>query len=377
MGNNTGMILEFKGNKAIVMTSTCDFITITKMPEMFVGQQLDLSNSVLPRKFNPMRYFAIAGMFVLILCSVLIYHLVQPSSVFAYVDVDINPSIELSIDKKANVIEVKALNSDAAALVKNIKLVNKSLTSAVRIIIEESESKGFIRPDTKNAVLISASIKSGSEKVLDGIVSELQKTDFRVGSESIKAEVIKVDPTKRSEAVKNNISMGLYKLFEEISESGDDINIEKAKSENLFNIIESYEAIKQNKTTSDKNKYNSYQPIQDNEKALGMSEESTFKDTPMVQDNKKPENSNSKNYSNGKTNNSISSAEKLDKAQERPKESPDKKETFSQGSKPIPSEYGKKAPDANNNGKPKNNSSSEKKEENRNSNHNEKGKNKK
>ncbi|AEY66252.1 anti-sigma factor domain-containing protein [Clostridium sp. BNL1100] len=399
MGNNTGMILEFKGNKAIVMTSTCDFITITRMPEMFVGQQLDLSNSVLPRKINPMKYFAIAGMFVLIFCSLLIYQLVKPSSVFAYVDVDINPSLELSIDKKANVIEVKALNSDAAALIKNIRLVNKSLTSAVRIIIEESQSKGFIHPGTKNAVLISASIKSGSEKVLDGIVSELQKTDFRVGSESIKPEVIKVNPTERSKAVRNNISMGRYKLFEEISDSDGDIDIQKAKTEGISKIIEAYEAKKQNKISSDKNKDNNYKPVQENEKALDMPEKSTDKDTPTVPNSKKPENNDSKNYSNEKTNNSISSAEKPDKADKRVKvipsgsedkssnnsdssgntvkESPDKKETFNQGSKPIPSENGKKAPNDNTNGKPNNNSSSEKKEENGANQQNEKGQGKK
>ncbi len=403
MGNNTGMILEFKGNKAIVMTSTCDFITITRMPEMFVGQQLDLSNSVPPRKINPMKYFAIAGMFVLIFCSVLIYQLVKPSSVFAYVDVDINPSLELSIDKKANVIEVKALNTDAASLLKNIRLVNKPLTGAVRIIIDESGKKGFIHPGTKNAVLISASIKSGSEKVLDGIVSELQKTDFRAGSESIKAEVVKVDPTKRSEAVKNNISMGRYKLYEEISESDGGIDMQKAKTESIPKIIEAYEAKKQNKITSDKNKDgNNYYPVQENEKALEKPEQHIDKNTPEVPNSKKPENNYFNNNSKEKTNNSINSAEKPDKANKQVKdhpsgnedksskkrdksdssentatESPDKKETFNQGSKPIPSENGKKANNDNNNGKPINNSSSDKKEENSANQQNEKGKTKK
>ncbi len=406
MGNNTGMILEFKGNKAIVMTSTCDFITITRMPEMFVGQQLDLSSSVPPRKINLMKYFAIAGMFVLIFCSVLIYQLVKPSSVFAYVDVDINPSLELSIDKNANVIEVKALNTDAASLLKNIRLVNKPLTGAVRIIIDESQKKGFIHPGTQNAVLISASIKSGSEKVLDGIVSELRKTDFRVGSEFIKAEVIKVDPTKRSEAVKNNISMGRYKLYEEISESDGGIDIQKAKTESIPKIIEAYEAKNQNKITSDKSDKNedsnNYHPAQENEKALEKPEQHIDKNTPEVPNNKKPENNYSKNNSNEKPNNSINSAEKPDKADKQVKdhpsgneeksskkrdksdssentstESPDKKETFNQGSKPIPSENGKKANNDNNNGKPINNSSSDKKEENSANQQNEMGKSKK
>ncbi len=394
MGNKTGMILEFKGNKAIVMTSICDFITITRMPEMFVGQQVDLNNSIISKKSNLLKYLAVAGMFALILCSVLIYQLAKPSAVFAYVDIDINPSLELSIDKKANVVEVKALNSDAVALIKNLRFVNKSLTSAVRIIIEESQNKGYIHPGAKNAVLISTSIKSGksgsssvsSDKVLDGIVSELQKTDFSVGSVSVKPEVIKVDPAKRLEAVKNDISMGRYKLFEEISASDSAIDIQKAKTESISKIIEAYEANKQHKTTSDKNKDNSYHPVQGNEKALDMPEKDTVEDTPIVPNNKKPENSNSKNFSNGKTNSRKNSAEKQDKGEDKAKptpsgsenttkESPDKEETFNQGLKPIPSENGKNVPN-NNNGKPKNNSSSEKKEENSNQ-QNEKGKSKK
>ncbi len=333
MENNTGIILEFKGNKAIAMTNTCEFITLAKMPEMFVGQQVDLNTSVISKKSSPLKYCAIAGMFVLILCSVLIYQLLKPSAVFAYVDVDINPSLELSIDKNSYVIAVKALNNDAATLVENIKLVNKSLTSALKIIIEESQNKGYIRPDAKNSILISASIKPGksdssavsSEKLLDGIVSELQKTDFSVGSVFINSEVIKVDPKKRSTAIKNSISMGRYKLLEETSKTSDVINIEKAKNENLSNIIESYKAKKQNKTASDKNK-----------------------DT-------KANNRNSKS--------SKSSTVKSGK--DTTKENPDKKKTFDQGSKPFPKEEGKNAPNDNKKGNRKSNLSSEKKQQNR------------
>lgn len=343
MGNNTGVILELKGKKAILMTSTCDFITISRRPEMFVGQQLDLNNPVLARRFKPMRYFAIAGIFVLIICSVLFYQLLKPSSVFAYVDIDINPSLELSIDKKANVINVKALNSDAAGLIKNTNLKNKSLTSAVRIIIEESHSKGFIQPDTKNAVLISASIKSGNEKVLDAIVSELQKTDFKAGAKSIKAEIIKVEPTKRSEAVKNNISMGRYKLYKEISNSDGNIDIQKAKTEGISKIIEAYESHKQ-----DNNYHIEQKPVQEIEKVPDMPIKSTDKDTPVNNNSKKPENKISKNSSN-----------KNDRSDNPTKESPDKKEKFNQGSKPIPSEHSKNVHNADNKGHTKNNPSNE------------------
>ncbi len=376
MGNNTGMILEFKGNKAIVITNTCDFITLTRMPEMFVGQQVDLNTSVISKKSSPLKYCAIAGMFVLILCSVLIYQLLKPSAVFAYVDVDINPSLELSIDKNSNVIAVKALNNDAAALVKNRRLTNKSLTSALKIILEESQNKGYIRPDAKNSILISASIKPGksdssavsNEKALDGIVSELQKTDFSAGSVYVKSEVIKVDPSKRSEAIKNNISMGRYKLLEEISESGDVINIEQGKSESISNMISSYEAKKQNKTTSDKKK-----DVKQSKNPKSSKGSSVKLDKAKDQVKVLPSDSADKPSNNS------------DSSENTTKESPDKKETFDQGSKPIPIKDDKNVSNATNynNGnndnekQQKNNPSSEKKEENRNSNHNEKGKNQK
>lgn len=405
MGNNTGTILEIKGNKAIVMTNTCDFIAITRMPEMFVGQQVDLNNSAIKSKSNPLKYFAIAGMFVLILCSVLIYQLVKPSAVFAYVDVDINPSLELLIDKKANVIEVKTLNSDADALVKDIRLVNKSLTNAVKIIIKESQNKGFIRPDTKNAVLISASINPGksissavsSEKILDVIVSDLQKTDFSIGAVSIKAEVVKVDPIERSEAVKNNISMGRYKLFEEITESDENIDIEKAKTEGLSKIIEEYETKEQEKTIASVDKDNSYKPVQDNKEILDKPKNSTAKDNPKIADNKKPENNNSQKYSNGNSNSSKNSAVKPNKAEDQfkasrsnsennssnnrdqskntNKKSSDEKKTLDQGSKPVTTDDGTKSlnnknnnKNKNNDEKPKNHPAKENKQENGNNN---------
>lgn len=317
MSNITGSILEFKGKKAVVMTSKCDFITIKKLPDMFIGQQVYLNRSAISKTNNRLKYLSIAAMLVLVLCSVVFLQILRPASVFAYVDVDINPSLELSIDKNAKVVDVKTLNSDAQTLIKDLQLVNNPLENAVRIIIQESQNKGFIRYDKENAVLISASIKPGKhssanashEKALDDIVKNLSKADFSLDSVSIKQKIIKVTPEKRAAALKNNISMGRYDLYEKISGISKDMNIEKAKTEGLSDMLKAVVANKIENSNSAENNDSVTKSAENTGKDQNkpgentVGEEKTDTDTNTSTNKKLPENSNSiKSGSKGTSN---------------------------------------------------------------------------
>jgi hypothetical protein len=248
MNNKTGSILEFKGKKAIVMTCTCDFITIKRLPEMFIGQQIKLTKSDFYSKHsNYLKHVAVACMLVLILSSVLFFQIFRPETVFAYVDIDINPSLELVINKNSRVIDFEVLNNDAQTLVKNLKLKGIPLKNALRIIIEESGKQGFISPHKENAVLVAASIKPTKdrkisevrEKSLDELVSELSSENINIGDINVKPELIKVSPGNRAEAIKNNISMGRYALFEKLSQINNDITLEKARNARVSDMLSS------------------------------------------------------------------------------------------------------------------------------------------
>jgi len=242
MADFTGSILELKGSRATVLTDKCDFLVIKKSNGMFVGQQISFNKSdicTLRRRYS--KYLAIAASICVIICSYFLYYqFYMPSKVFAYIDVDINPSVEFTVDKNQHVIEAKPLNGDAESLLKNQKFDKLPITEAVDKLIKECEKEGFIKPETGTEILVSGSTKTDKDKdesqlssILSDISSKVEQNNSKVA-----AECINVKPQERAEAVENNISMGRYALFNKIKADDSSITVEQAKSSGVSDIIE-------------------------------------------------------------------------------------------------------------------------------------------
>lgn len=256
-----GSILEINGNQAIVMTDKCDFISVKCHPDMFVGQQISFrKKDIKTSKMAYAKYITlVAGIFLTMLCSAFLFQQYSPEKAFAYIDVDINPSVELLINEDAKVLSTKSLNADAQKLLKDLKLVNKPVKQAISEIVTASQQLGYISPEKNNAVLVSASInekytdkqKASQQKKLDNILTEVKTISVKVGSNDLKPEVIKVTPQNRKTAVENDISMGRYELYEKIKEKNPDITVKNAKTERVGSMLEKA-GVKENISSSEK-----------------------------------------------------------------------------------------------------------------------------
>ncbi|MDF2985580.1 MAG: hypothetical protein K0R50_1090 [Eubacterium sp.] len=278
-----GSILELNNKQAIVLTDKCEFISIKRLPEMFVGQQLAFKKSDIKRRTKSyIRYAAlIASIFVLALISLLYFQVYNTNTVFAYIDVDINPSLEFKIDNNSNVLGVKALNSDARTLLKELQLKKIPVKEAISKVIEASKELGFISTEKNNEVLVSATLESeqsnksntDKDKTLDTILSDIKTISVQVGTENLKPEVLKVTPENRKSAVKNDISMGRYELYKKIKQKNPEITIEKAKSERVSEMLDkaavkkSHKSDKKNPSLSKSKKDKENKNSEDNKKS--------------------------------------------------------------------------------------------------------------
>lgn len=246
MADFKGSILELNGNKAIVMTDKCDFVTVKRQPDMAIGQERRFNNLDLYNvKKNYIKYIALVASVFVVVFSYFIYSQVyMPGTVFAFVDIDINPSIELTVDKNIQVIDTKPLNDDAKTLLNDLKLKKLSLKEAVAEVVTESEKLGYIKSDKDNAILVSASLAKGDnkgsveEKALNSTLDDINKEAVSVDNKKIETEVLKVSPESRSQAVKNNISMGRYTLYNQIKDEGEDLSLEEAKASRVYDMLE-------------------------------------------------------------------------------------------------------------------------------------------
>lgn len=96
---------------------------------------------------------AIAAAFVLMLGLIFAVKLIG-NAPLTTVAIDVNPSIELNLDKNENVVSVNALNSDAATIIEGLELEGRKLDKAIKLIVGSMIEKGYIS-ELANSILVS------------------------------------------------------------------------------------------------------------------------------------------------------------------------------------------------------------------------------
>lgn len=132
----------------------------------------------------------------------------------SYVNLDINPNIDLVVDTNNRVISVVANNDDAEKLLINAKVLGKTVDDAVETIIGLSFEMGYITTENDDVKVIAVNAKGEiNEKLVDKIVSDVNAAADKAQAaiEEGKRVVVKVidDVTNslnaRLEAFKENV----------------------------------------------------------------------------------------------------------------------------------------------------------------------------
>ena len=142
------------------------------------------------RFFNKRLSYSLASVFVLaiVLFSILSSGTEVPAVVASTVTIDINPSVQITLDEDDHVINVSAINDEGEYLIdRDIKYKGMTLDEAVEIILAEALRLGYINDDSEdNFILIDvasnrADIKARVEAALEAkIQSEMAKLSRQV-----------------------------------------------------------------------------------------------------------------------------------------------------------------------------------------------------
>lgn len=142
------------------------------------------------RFFNKRLSYSLASIFVLaiVMFSLLSSGTEVPAVVASTVTIDINPSIQITLDEDDYVINVTAINADGELLIdRDIKFKGLTLERTIEIIIAEALRLGYIVNDSEeNIILIDvassrADIKARVEAALEAkIQSEMDKISRNV-----------------------------------------------------------------------------------------------------------------------------------------------------------------------------------------------------
>jgi hypothetical protein len=182
------------------------------------------------------------------------------ASPYSYVSLDVNPSIEYTINRFDRVLSVKAVNDDGSEILKDIQLddlENQTIESALSKTLTEIAAQGYFEGDDVGGIVIATSsenIEKSEElakELEESVKTEIETTLEEKGEDTVvEVESISVGYDRVQEAAKLGVTPGKLNLVEKLQASSD--NPEGIVTEEWLNkpVKEIMKAIKENRKAS-------------------------------------------------------------------------------------------------------------------------------
>ncbi|WP_321537968.1 anti-sigma factor domain-containing protein [Bacillus mycoides] len=207
---NKGIVIDIKKHNVVVLTPNGEFITFKrKVHSYMIGEEISFNEQEqrAPR-FSIPSFLKPASLLVTCFLCVLLFFYNQPEEkVFAYVSVDINPSLEVSVTKDLRVIDLRACNDDGRRILKEMKRwENKHLQDVIRTIIKQSQEDKYLTND-KQVMLTAVTKEKSLEPQLEKAMQELKK-EYEIKHVSVVYQSSTIQ--MRENAMKAGVGTGVY-----------------------------------------------------------------------------------------------------------------------------------------------------------------------
>ncbi len=269
--------------KAVVMEITGRYMVVLDRSGCFHRLKYDHSSCVGSEIEMPIvnkrpialvkKLTAAAAILLFALCSG--YGAVSYYTPYAYVGIDINPSVELVLNRYLRVIDIQSLNEDGAKVVAGtLKIKNETMDNAVGMLLENAEKQAFIAEGKSNVVVYTVSgIEDNPLENIRGRLKNTTRTKLNklIAEEDIIAE--KITQKKRNDARSLKTSPGRLILFEKLKEVNPDARIEDIESRPVRETVREIREYKEKEREIEKNPKNTNDRIKDKQDKPGPAKE--------------------------------------------------------------------------------------------------------
>ena len=207
-----GIVVEVKNNKTVVLADNGEFIKLNHVYN--VGETFDIPSRIGISHVRRNLLAACAALMIFLGAGG-IYAATTP---YSYVTVDVNPSIEYSVNYFDNVISTKALNKDGKAVVKSLSDVKGSkVTAAVDDAIGVMEDKGYIDKSEISYAIVSVVSKDNdrTKSISKDLATSIKKSD----NDKLTVDVVIGTMSDRETAQKINTSTGRLQVAKQLTDS--------------------------------------------------------------------------------------------------------------------------------------------------------------
>jgi hypothetical protein len=209
-----GIIMEIRRDVLIMMTPDGQFLNGKKTSNQryTIGEEIpfypvkEKSQVKVKRNWKAAASILTAAVLILTLFSA---SFLQSNKAYAYVSVDINPSLELSLNKEQQVIDITPYNEDGEVLLEKLEDWKKEDVSEVaEEILRVSEKLGYLKMN-QNVWITSTFTDLSENQTHSALLKELNGFVKQYNNQH-SAEIIMKETTEdiREEAVKKGVTAG-------------------------------------------------------------------------------------------------------------------------------------------------------------------------
>ena len=215
-----GVVVKVKSEYSIIL-SEGQFYRIKNKESMREGQKVIVTvEDIIKDQVKTVnkaykKYIGIASAILLVI-STLIVSFNLERNVYAVATIDINPRIELKLDKELKVKNMKLMNKEAIDF-KSLKLKGLKVEDALELIVREAKNKGYIKDSQESYVLITTVKLKTTDKIIEQEIENKIKE-----SQMLKKVNIAITATSKEiykEHKEEKVPLGIKSLDQNIDEN--------------------------------------------------------------------------------------------------------------------------------------------------------------
>lgn len=245
--NYQGIIIQVIKNKAVVTTDDFQCFYIKRQPTLYVGKEIEFTEREIVRKRPVVTTIMLSAACLLLLFIATsvsnlfgVFNVMPEPKTFAYVGVDINPSLEIEIDENGSVLRLVPINEDAKLLIKELKPGSTSISEVVNYVVDKVKDNIAMDGIEDDYILFSSTLNNkndesdkdyqASKKKLGDIMSSLKENIQDKANGKLNIYIVETDINQRKEAQSMGISTGRYVLYNKYEDLRNRFSVEKVKS---------------------------------------------------------------------------------------------------------------------------------------------------
>lgn len=235
----TGIVLQVRGPKTTVLLNGGEFIQVRTRKDWAEGMVVTIED----KKFSWNRYASLAAGILLFFCLGIgggrIYY---RESLF--ISMDINPSIEISVNRFDRIIRIQARNRDADKILSSVSVKNMKYADGISAILECEEMQAYLTDNSD----VTFAVQTGSfekEKSTVQVLTDVSDTVILPDHHNADIEYLSVSREVVENAHAHGTTPGKYVYLQKLQESDPQTDIDTCKHHSISRLKEEIEAAQQ------------------------------------------------------------------------------------------------------------------------------------